>query len=496
MKKLLSLLLFIIAFFSITSAQRYCILDRFEIKWDEEITTNQVSEYTITDSWWTIKSSDFKASYTLWKWNTKLEWAQGDKFFFNFENEGEYILKSNFSVEWCKYSLEKKLEVFYKSIIYIWYDLEEFSIWYENNFKNNSILFNKVLVSNNIFSENDIKNKILKQQNAIKNADIILVNNRETDTIFQVLSKLSKSENINLSNKEIFIVNNTNKHFMKRILSKYIVLINNQSTYLVNDNHTLNLLSDLSFGRDVIEESLIEVFPLYFQKTSWWMLLSYLIDNLIANDFPINLIWLFLTLTVATLLITAFRQIIWFSVFGTFSPLLFWLSISVLGVQASIIFFLIAFVATVITRLITKKFYLLNSAKISLLITIYFMTILVALWLDKSLWFNMIDLQIFNNAFSIFPIVFLILVTDKVFHEWFKIFSKWWLISLAEFVLVSILVYTIISSTWIRLVLLSYPELIIFIWILIMAVWRFTWLHLLEYLRFMPLLKWDWEEEE
>jgi hypothetical protein len=108
----------------------------------------------------------------------------------------------------------------------------------------------------------------LKQQNAIKNADIILVNNRETDTIFQVLSKLSKSENINLSNKEIFIVNNTNKHFMKRILSKYIVLINNQSTYLVNDNHTLNLLSDLSFGRDVIKESLIEVFPLYFQKTS------------------------------------------------------------------------------------------------------------------------------------------------------------------------------------------------------------------------------------
>ena len=496
MKKLLSLIILSIGFLSVTSAQNYCIPDRFEIKWDAKITINQVSEYNITDNWWTTKLTDLKANYTLWKWDTKLESAQGDKFFFNFENEWEYIIKSNFSIEWCKYELEKKLEVFYKSIVYIWYDLEEFNIWYENNFKNNAILFNKVLVSNNIFSENDIKNKILEKQNAVKNADIILVNNRETDTIFQVLSKLSKSENINLSNKEIFVINNTNKHFMKRILSKYIVLINNQSTYLVNDNHTLNLLSDLSFGRDVIDESLIEVFPLYFQKTSGWMLLSYLIDNLIANDFPINLIWLFLTLTVATLLITAFRQIIWFSVFGTFSPLLFGLSISVLGVQASIIFFLIAFIATVITRVITKKFYLLNSAKISLLITIYFMTILIVLWLDKSLGFNMIDLQIFNNAFSIFPIIFLILVTDKVFHEWFKIFSKWWLISLAEFVLVSILVYTIISSTWIRLVLLSYPELIIFIWILIMAVWRFTGLQILEYLRFMPLLKWDEEEEE
>jgi len=480
----------------ISFAQNNCDTDRFQLKWDSEITINQVSEYTITDIWWSIKASDIKANYTLWKWDTKLESAEGDKFFFNFENEWKYLLKAVLTIDKCDYYLEKKLDVFYKSIFYIGYDLEEFDIWYETNFKNNAILFNKVLVSNNIFSENDIKNKILEQQNAIKNADIILVNNRETDIIFQVLSKLAKSENIDLSNKEIFIVNNTNKHFMKRILSKYIVLIDNQSTYLVNNNHTLNLLSDLSFGRDVIEESLIEVFPLYFQKTSWWMLLSYLIDNLIANDFPINLIWLFLTLTVATLLITAFRQIIWFSVFGTFSPLLFWLSISVLGVQASIIFFLIAFVATVITRLITKKFYLLNSAKISLLITIYFMTILVVLWLDKSLWFNMIDLQIFNNAFSIFPIVFLILVTDKVFHEWFKIFSKWWLVSLTEFVLVSILVYTIISSTWIRLILLSYPELIVFIGVLIMTVWRFTGLQILEYLRFMPLLKWDWEEEE
>lgn len=494
--KFILTLSFLISLIGIASAQQNCIKDRFDIKWDREITTNQVSEYTVSDNLWTIKTKDINAKYTLWKWDKKIKSEQGEKFFFNFEDEGEYILKSSFSIEGCKYELEKRLEIFYKSIIYIWYDLKEFEIWYESNFKNNAILFNKVLVSNNIFSEDEIKNKILEKQNAIKNAGTILINNKETDTIFQVLSKLSKSENLNLANKEIFVINNTNKHFMKRILSKYIVLIDNQSTYLINDDHILNILSDLSFGRDVVEESLIEVFPLSFQKTSGWLLLSYLIDNLIANDFPINLIWLLLTLTVATLFITAFRQIVWFSVFGTFSPLLFGLSISVLWTQASIIFFLIAFIATVITRMITKKFYLLNSAKISLLITIYFMTILVVLWLDKSLWFNMIDLQIFNNAFSIFPIIFLILVTDKVFNEWFKIFSKWWLISLAEFILVSIFVYITISSTRIRLVLLSYPELIILILILIMIVWRFTWLQVLEYFRFMPLLKWEGDEEE
>ncbi len=480
----------------ISSAQQNCDPDRFELRGDANITTNQVSEYIVNDRQWIKNSSELHTYYTLWKWSERFDSVQWDKFFFNFEEEGEYILKAVLSVDNCKYYLEKNLDVFYKSIFYIWYDLEEFEIWYENNFKSNAILFSKALVSSSVFSEDEITNQLLEKQNILKNADIIVINDRETDTVFQILSKLSKSENMDFSNKEIFVINNTNKHFMKRILSKYAMLINNDNIYMVNGDHLLNLVSDLSFGKDIVEESLIEIFPLSFEQTSSWMWLSYIVDVLIANWFPINLIWLFLTLTVATLVITIFRQVVWFSVFGTFSPLLFGLSISVLWTQASVIFFLIAFVATVLTRLITKKIYLLHSAKISLLTTLYFLTIVVVLGLDKITWLNMVDFQVFNNVFSIFPIIFLILVTDKVFHDGFKMFSKWRLISLTEFIIVSILVYAVISSVWVRSILLSYPEFIILVWICIMIVWRFTWLQVLEYFRFMPLLKWEWDEEE
>ncbi len=480
----------------VSSAQRSCIPDRFELKWESSITTNQVSEYVINDTRWEKNSSDITTYYTLWKNGQRFDSVQWDKFFFNFEEEWEYMLKAVLSVDWCRYYQEKKLDVFYKSVFYIWYDLDEFDIWYETNFKNNAILFSKALVSSSVFSEDEITTQLLEEQIALKNSDIIIVNDKETDTVFQILSKLSKSEDMDFSNKEIFVINSTNKHFMKRILSKYIMLIKNDNIYMVNSDHLLTLVSDLSFWKNIIEESLIEIFPLWFQKTSGWMVLSYIVDVLISNWFPINLIWLFLTLTVATLIITIFRQVIWFSVFGTFSPLLFGLSISVLWTQASIIFFLIAFIATVLTRLITKKFYLLHSAKISLLTTLYFLTIVVVLWLDKITWLNIVDFQIFNNVFAIFPIIFLILVTDKVFHDGFKMFSKGWLISLVEFLIVSILVYFTISSIWVKSILLSYPEFIIIIWFCIMLVGRFTWLQVLEYFRFMPLLKWDWDEEE
>jgi hypothetical protein len=139
------------------------------------------------------------------------------------------------------------------------------------NFKNNAILFSKALVSSNVFSEDEITTQLLDKQGALKNADIIVINDRETDTVFQILNKLSKSENIDLSNKEIFVINNTNKHFMKRVLSKYVMLINNDNIYMVNDDHLLNLISDLSFGKDIKTESLIEVFPLSFEQTSKWM---------------------------------------------------------------------------------------------------------------------------------------------------------------------------------------------------------------------------------
>jgi hypothetical protein len=113
-----------------------------------------------------------------------------------------------------------------------------------------------------VFSEDEITNQLLEKQNVLKNSDIIIINDRETDTVFQILSKLSKSENMDFSNKEIFVINSTNKHFMKRTLSKYIRLISDNSMYMVNSDHLLNLMSDLSFGKSIVEESLIEIFPL------------------------------------------------------------------------------------------------------------------------------------------------------------------------------------------------------------------------------------------
>ncbi len=469
--------------------------DRFTTKGNQDIIVQQIAEYHIIDTW--NQNGIINANFSIFKDNKKINTSSWESFNFSSDAEWTYVLKSEIIIDDCIYQIQSDINVYNWSIVYIWDNLDDFQLWYEKNFKDHWILFTKIISNNNVFLENELKEELIKQKVFIDNANTIIINNKDLEYVFQILSKLDEDNEINLSNKTIFIVNNTNKYFVKRTLSKYSNILENENKYMINSSDLIALISNLSFGKDVLWEKLIEVFPLSFEWKSRWLFLSYFIDNLIASWIPINLIGLLLTLTFAALVVTAFRQIIGFSVFWTFSPLLFGLSIAVLWVKTSIIFFVIAIIATLITRLITKGLYLLNSAKLSLLLGVYFLTTILLLGLNTVLNLNILWYQIFSNTYVIFPILFLIFATDKVFWEWYKIFSKQQLVSLLEFVIISTVVVLIINSVRLRLILLSYPEIIILLIIAIIIVWRFTWLQLFEYFRFSPILKdWDWSEEE
>ncbi len=491
--------LFVIVFFVISfwSADNLCknIDDRFAIRWNTDIIVQQIAEYHTID---TRNQNDIlETKFSIFNGDKKITTSTWESFSFSSDSEWTFLLVTETKLDDCTYKIETNINVYNKSIVYIWDNLDDFQLWYENNFKDHWILFTKIISNNNVFFENEFKEEIIKNKVFIDNANTIIINNKDLESVFQILSKLDESNELNLSTKSIFIVNNTNKHFLKRTLSKYANILENENKYMINSNDLIVLISNLSFDKDVLWENLIEVFSLSFESKSSWLFLSYFIDNLIANWIPINLIWLLLTLTLASLIVTAFRQVIGFSVFGTFSPLFFGLSVAVLWTKMTIIFFVIAVIATLITRLITKRLYLLNSAKLSLLLGMYFLMAILILGIDSVLKLNLVWYQIFSNTYVIFPILFLIFTTDKIFGEWYKIFSKQQVISLLEFIFISAVVVLVINSVWLKLVLLSYPEIIVLIIIAIILVWRFTGLQLLEYFRFSPILKWwEWNEEE
>ncbi|HBB03880.1 TPA: hypothetical protein DCZ39_03190 [Patescibacteria group bacterium] len=170
----------------------------------------------------------------------------------------------------------------------------------------------------------------------IKASKVLIINTSNFDVLLQILAKVHVSDNLNLKDKTIYLVTNSNKFFLKRVLAKYIKPIEITKIYTLSQDKLLNFLSTLSLNKITNQEEYITPFSLSFQETPKYLPISYLIDRLISHGFPIELVTIFLVLSLGTLLISILRQIVGFSIFGMYSPLLFAVSMSILGVPFSL----------------------------------------------------------------------------------------------------------------------------------------------------------------
>ncbi len=469
----------------------------YEIYWPEWVRKDKTAEYKIILSWTQQAIDNNQIKFILNYKDKNIVTYKWNKFSYLFKDQWEYIVKADFTDDNnCYYSIKKDIKTYWKSIAYIWENIKEFEIGFQDNFQKHGLLLDKILIENKkIIWEEYIVTKLSENILDIKNADIVVINSKFFDQILDSLGKINNWQDLELNNKQVFVLNDLNQNFLKRILAKYIKILWISKVYVLNNDYALAFFSSLSFDKNAISETYVKTFSLSFAQVPKYFLLSYLVDNLIYNWFPINLIWLFFALGLAALIISVFRQVIWFSVFGIYSPMFFATSMAVFWLRFSIVLFIIAIIAVLLTRIFTKKIYLLYSAKLTVLLILYFLMIVIILWLDKILNINMIDFSMFNNWLVIFPIIFLIVVADKVFYEWFKIRSKTWIVSFIEFLIVSGVVFGILSRDALKQLLLSYPEFIIIIFILNILVGRFTGLQLLEYFRFIPLLEKESESE-
>lgn len=198
-------------------------------------------------------------------------------------------------------------------------------------------MLQEIFISENKnFSEEEIENKITENITDIQKADILIINTSKFDILLQLLGKLQLSDNLNLKEKTIYLVTSSNKFFLKRMLAKYIKPLEITKIYTLSEDKLLNFLSTLSLGKISNHEDYITPFSLSFQETPKYLPISYLVDRLIYHGFPVELITMFLVLSLGALLISVLRQIVGFSVFGIYSPLLFAVSMSILGIPFSL----------------------------------------------------------------------------------------------------------------------------------------------------------------
>jgi len=439
--------------------------DMFSIIWSEKIRILYPLNFSIKDiqdiSWIIYKNWQkvFSSTWNILSYSFKSHW--------------KVLLQANFKYNMCDIEITKKLNIYDQFVISL---IEQ---------KDTSII-DSLWEKQNIYYKNFSLEDIFSNKNILDMSDYIIIN--QNDVVPFLIKLWDDKKNYN-DKKFIFLVSSA-KWFFSRLIIPYIKGIDKNNIYIYTQERFLEIFTNIYQWKNLDNKNLLS-FSNVWDKI--YFPLSYFVNKLIENQFNIEILWIVLLALFWTLVITFFRQIIWFSVFWVYTPLIFSILIITLWYNIALLLFLVSILSSIITYFITKKIYILYSAKISLNYIIYIILSIIFIWFFVS-YFNFNLSQI--NYSDILPFFIMPFITKNLIKDDIEILSKKFLLFILEFIFIIILVLTIFNISLLKYMLVAYPDIILLFIIIVILIGRFTWLQLLEYIRFYPLIKKNLEEEE
>ncbi len=477
-----------------------CIEGRYSIQGQTDIKPG-LHKYSIERHDFATGNNIQSIQYFLKKWDDIIDQKGVQTYSYEFTTPWTKTLEVLIKEKWgCEYELSKEINIYDQVFVYV----GRFESYFDSDiffrqFQQDNILFQNIVFDSEwMVSEENIIQKLSDNRRLLGMVDNIIINADNFASIFESVSRVDNLYDIGLNYKDIVLVTDVQKNFLQNFLAKYLNIVDLQKIYILPEDKVITLLEDIWETQGFVsnEKGYLDVLSVSIQDTPRLYFLSYMVDYLIYQWLPINLLGLMMSVVVGVIVISFFRQVIGFSVFGVFSPILFALAMVVFGMQLGLALLFVSFLATGVVKIITSKMYLLYSAKVALLITVYILLIVAFLWVDDFYGLGIVDLEMFLNSYILFPMFFVVIAWNKVFRKKKNFLKIGWWIYFAEFLIISFSVYLILGSNNLQYYLISYPEILIGLFVLNVIVGRFTWLQVLEYLRFMPLLKRRFQDEE
>lgn len=208
--------------------------------------------------------------------------------------------------------------------------------------------------------------------------------------------------------------------------------------------------------------------------------MAYIINVLISDyQIPQHLIELILLLPIIATIVAFVRQIIGIKMFGAYAPIITTYAFLELGLPQGLVISLIIFLASIILKYLTRKLSIHYLPRMSILLTLVSLIVLSLLPLFKY----------FNLPLSPLPIIMLITLSDIYLTSQIqKGYKKAGTLYL-ETVIVSSIIFMLVSWTSFRSFLMAYPELIIIAVGIDIIIGKWTGLRITEFYRFKSVIK-------
>lgn len=389
-------------------------------------------------------------------------------------------------------------------------DAEKITAFVRN--ANSSNYYIKVVESfasqSEFLSEEVLSRKLIKLGPEVNNYDNIVVWSDNTSPInaFSRFTQNFQEQDIdaqaNFNNKTFIILrDNPNnlkrtKRIFRQIQPQEVILIPTSVRQIFLDTQTItdlkNELENAGIEHQILNEYETTISPFNF--------FSVFIEYLVNQGIPDNTIILILLLPVIATIIAIFKQVIGLSTMGVYMPSIITLAFLILGLEFGLVTFLLIVATGVIAHKMFDPMKLLYVPKMALVITTVSITLLFLITL--TVYFKLFAIDFI--ALTIFPVLIMGTLTERFARLTSTKGFKGSAIVLIETITVCIityfltggtinLIFTKFQFTFLRNLILNYPEIIIFIIGINIYLGKWTGLQLTEVFRFRNIIN-DLEE--
>ncbi len=211
--------------------------------------------------------------------------------------------------------------------------------------------------------------------------------------------------------------------------------------------------------------------------------MSYGINYLINQGVSPDSLFLLLILPIVATIIAFGRQVVGIRAFGIYVPSIITLTFVTTELKYGLIIFLVLLITATLTRLAARRLRLLYMPRMAIVLSV--VAFAIFLMLIASSYLN----QPGFLSISIFPILVMIILTEKFVEAQIEQGQKTAIILTIETLVLAIVSYMIVTWDSFETFLMAYPEVILLTLLLNLVLGRFTGLRLFEYIRFQTLFK-------
>lgn len=211
-----------------------------------------------------------------------------------------------------------------------------------------------------------------------------------------------------------------------------------------------------------------------------------LVAFFIEQGVPEQTVLLLLMLPLVATLVAFFRQVIGIKAFGIYTPSIITFALLAFdpnGIKYGIAIFVSVILVGMVTRLALKRFRLLYLPRVAITLSIVSLAILIILVIGG------IYKRTGLASVSIFPLLIMITLAEKFIATQIEKGSRTAFILAVETLVISVIGYFLVSWDALTNLILTYPWLVLFTFVINFSLGKWTGLRITEYLRFRKIAR-------